>query len=488
MSNVSMKADIADIPDLTEYGNQRYVRAMVGTQFKDEQSYIDILKADGGESPAHLLSKGNHEPVPAPLPYEYYLDPKYVAIEVEKIWKKSWQVACRGEDIPEVGDRVAYDVGPLSFLVVRSGPNEFKAFYNSCRHRGRRLCGDRKESSDIIQCKFHAWSYDLDGRLKWVPRHEEFPLVTPKKFSLREVQCATWGGNVFINPDPDAPSLEKTLGVLVGHFKDCPLEERYTAIRIRKKVRINWKSGLEAFLEGYHVLTTHPSGMPMFGSTYTTIDCWDDGVAHVSRLVTPAVVVDGWIKGKVEPAIGLRLFCNAYGFRAPPAHRGKTVTDARAFAAEVTAERIKSEAGVDFSHRPVGYLIDMCQWFSFPNFFPWWGEGLAWWYNFTPIGNSPDECLMEIRLTKPLPTDGSRLPAAKAVDIDFDDKGRNHPETGAVGFIMDEDMENMEEVHRGMKAAADDIARPVLSMTQEARIRHFHEVYAKAMGLSLGKK
>lgn len=482
MSNASPKTD------LTEYGNQNYVKAVIGTQFKDQQTYRDILTADGGEAPAHLLSQGDHKPTPAPLPYEYYLDPKYVPLEVEKIWKKRWQVACRGEDIPEVGDRVAYDVGPLSFLVVRSAPNEFKAFYNSCRHRGRRLCTDTKESSDIIQCPFHAWAYDLNGKLKWVPRHEEFPGVTPKKFSLREVQCATWGGNVFINPDPDAPPLEKVLGVIVDHFKDCPQEERYTVIRIRKKVRINWKSGLEAFLEGYHVLTTHPSGMPMFGSTYTTIDCWDDGVAHVSRLVTPAVVTDGWIKGKIEPSIGLRLFCNAYGFRAPPDDRGHTVADARAFAAEVTAERIKAESGVDFSERPVGYLIDMCQWFSFPNFFPWWGEGLAWWYNFTPLGNSPDECMMEIRLTRPLPADGSRPPAAKPVDIDFDDKGGNHPETGAVGYIMDEDMENMEQVHRGMKAACDDATWSVLSVTQEARIRHFHETYAHAMGLNLAQK
>jgi nitrite reductase/ring-hydroxylating ferredoxin subunit len=473
----------ASVVDITQYGNQNYVRAVVGTQFDAHQSYADILKADGGVAAANLLTKGNYSAANRRVPYEYYYDPKYVPIEIERIWKKTWQVACRGEDIPEVGDRISYDVGPLSFLVVRSGPNEFKAFHNSCRHRGRRLCGDAKQSGDIIQCPFHAWTFDLHGKLKWVPRQEEFPGVSEKLFSLREVQCASWGGNVFINPDPAAPPLEKVLGVIVDHFKDCPQEDRYTVVRIRKKVRINWKSGLEAFLEGYHVLTTHPSGMPMFGSTYTTIECWDDGVSHVSRLITPAVVADGWIRNQVPPSTGLRLFCNAYGYRAPPVNRGETIKDARAFAAEVTAERIRAESGVDFSDRSVGYLIDMCQWFSFPNFFPWWGEGLAWWYNFTPLGTSPDECVMEIRLTRPVPKNGPRPPSATPVDIGFEDKGRNHPDTGAVGYIMDEDMENMEEVHKGMKAAREDSAFPVLATTQEARIRHFREVYAKLMDL-----
>jgi len=473
------------LDDLTQYGNASYVRAVVGMQFHDQASYEDIVKGDGGEPPANALSKGDHTPVARLLPYEYYYDPKYVPLEIENIWKKKWQVACRGEDIPEVGDRIAYDVGPLSFLIVRSGPNEFKAFYNSCRHRARRLCGEQKVSGDMIQCPFHAWSYDLNGKLVWVPRQEEFPGVTDRNFSLREVLCDTWGGNVFINPDPDAPPLAKVLGVMPAHFSDCPQEDRYTAIRIKKKVKINWKSGLEAFLEGYHVLTTHPSGMPMFGSTYTQIDCWDDGVSHVSRLITPAVVVDGWIQGKISPRIGLELFCNAYGYRAPPPGRGETIKDARKFAAEVTAERIKEESGVDFSDRSVAYLIDMAQWFSFPNFFPWWGEGLAWWYNFTPLGNSPDECVMEIRLTKPIPKDGPCPPSSPVVWIGFDDQGRKHPETGQVGFIMDEDMENMEEVHKGMRAARDDSARPVLSLVQEARIRHFHEAYIEAMGLDL---
>ena len=474
-----------DIPfDMTKYGNKSYVRASHGTQFKDMPDYELYLKTSGEEVPETVSDRGTHQPTNRPLAYKYYLDAQYVPEEVEKIWKRTWHVACRAEDIPNVGDRVAYDVGSLSFLIVRSTETTFKAFWNSCRHRARRLCGDTPESGDMIQCPFHAWSYDLDGKLTWVPREEEFPGLQIGTIGLRPVQCDAWGGNVFINPDMAAAPLSEFLGVMPDHFKDCPQEDRYTAVRIKKKVKINWKSGLEAFLEGYHVLTTHPSGMPIFGSTYTQTDCWDDPVAAVSRLITPALVPDGWVKDEVTPRLSLELFCNTYGLPMPPEGIGHTTAEGRTYAAEQTAEKYLAQTGIDFRGRSNSYLVDMHQWFAFPSFFPWWGEGLPWWYNFTPLGDSPDECVMEIRFLQAVPPGAPRPPCAETTWIGFDQQGRDFPETGQVGYIMDEDMENMEEVHKGMKAADPAMARPMLASKQEIRIRHFHEAYIRAMGIN----
>lgn len=471
--------------DLTKYGNRSYVRAVLGTQFEDMPQYVEYLRRAGEVIPPTASARGTHVPTNKPLPYEYYLDPKYVQEEVDKIWTKKWQVACREEDIPNIGDRVAYNVGTLSFMIIHSGENEYSAFWNSCRHRARRLCGDKPESGDMVQCPFHAWSYDLKGKLVWVPRQEEFPKATPEQFSLRPVQCDTWGGNVFINPDMNAGPLSEALGVIPEHFVDCPLEDRYTAAWIKKKVKINWKSGLEAFLEGYHVLTTHPSGMPIFGSTYTQTDCWEDENSSVNRLITPALIPDGWVQGDVSPRLSLELFCNTYGLPFPPEDRGQTVADARAYAADKTIELHREQSGVDFSGRPTSYLVDMHQWYTFPSHFPWWGEGLSWWYNFTPLGNSPDECVMEIRWLRPLAKGAARPPLPECVNIDFHEQGRDYPQTGQVGYIMDEDMENMEEVHRGMKAADPAVARPILATHQEIRVKHFHEAYIKAMGITL---
>lgn len=236
-------------------------------------------------------------------------------------------------------------------------------------------------------------------------------------------------------------------------------------------------------MEAYHVVTTHPSGMPMFGSCYTKIDCWDDGESHVSRLATPAVVPDAWVESEVTAQMGLQMFCKTYGLREPPPDRGKTVADARAFAAEVQREKIEADSGIDHSKRSRAYMLDMVQWKMFPNFFPWWGEGMAWWYTFTPLGSNPNECIMEVRLTKPIPKGAPRPEKAPCIEIDFDKKGVDYfLEAGIVGVILDEDMENLVELQDGFKAAPEGTAA-VLSKYHEARIRHFQEVYAQKLGL-----
>jgi len=97
-----------DVPlDITKYGNRSYVRAVLGTQFENMPDYVGYLEQAGEKIPETAAARGTHQPDCRPLAYKYYLDPKYVPEEVEKIWKKCWQVACRAEDIPNVGDRVA---------------------------------------------------------------------------------------------------------------------------------------------------------------------------------------------------------------------------------------------------------------------------------------------------------------------------------------------------------------------------------------------
>ena len=96
-------------------------------------------------------ARGNYEPDNRIVDYKRYYDEDYFKREIEVLWKKQWLYACREEDIPAVGDRVPFDVGPLSFFIVRSKTDEFKAFYNSCIHRGTMLCAKR-ESHAVIRC------------------------------------------------------------------------------------------------------------------------------------------------------------------------------------------------------------------------------------------------------------------------------------------------------------------------------------------------
>jgi phenylpropionate dioxygenase-like ring-hydroxylating dioxygenase large terminal subunit len=458
-------------------------RVEKGFKLVDPPTLQDVIAKDAGTRPSMLADPGDLKPAPRVIPYDRYIDPKYVDLEVEHIWKKQWQVACRAEDIPKVGDRISYDIVDNSYLVVRSGPNEFKAFYNSCRHRGRKLC-EGKASGEGIRCPFHAWEYGLDGKLDWMPYDDEFPHVDKARAGLIPVQAAEWGGNVFINPDPNAPPLEVAIAPLVQHYKDYPIGERYTAIRILVDVGCNWKAAQEAFMEGYHVLQTHADGMPIFGSISTQIDIWSAGLGHVSRLYTPGMTTDHWIDGQVNSRDACVLYCTAYDLPPPPEGRGETPVDARAYAAEMQRARLEANTGKDWSKEPVSFFIDMAKYFLFPNHHPWWGESLPWWYNFKPLGRNPDTSQMEIRVLTPIPANGEHPPVPEPYHVKLGERAEEKfPELGSTAHLLDQDLVNMYAVQLGFKAAAPGAAYLTLSNYHEAKIRRFHEIYDRLLGL-----
>ena len=340
-------------------------KAAPGTSSVGKATYAEILAADGQAIPPVLQPTGQPVAVDGLISFDRYIEPKFVDLEVEHLWKKQWQVACREEDIPNVGDRLTYDIVDLSFIIVRSSPNEIRAFYNTCPHRGRRLC-DHNESSAEFRCAFHAWTWNLDGALVWVPGQEDFPTVSSQHHSLQEVRVGRWGGNVFINPDPAAPPFEKAMGPLPAMFADHPMEQRYTVLHLRKQVRCNWKLTQEAFMEGYHVLETHWDGMPFFGSAYTQYDNWDDGASHVNRLVTPSVVADTWVNDSVSPFESARQFCATMGLPLPSADKIKTTPEARAWCATQRRLVLEAQSGHDLSDKPHSYFLDMTKCFVFP--------------------------------------------------------------------------------------------------------------------------
>ena len=135
-------------------------------------------------------------------PVDRYIAREIHELEKERLWTKVWQMACRESELAEVGDTQVYDITDISILLVRTGPNEIKAFYNACLHRGRQL---REQPGPVteLRCPFHGYAWNLDGSLKQVPCQWDFPQVVPEEFRLPEVKVGTWGGFVFINMDPN---------------------------------------------------------------------------------------------------------------------------------------------------------------------------------------------------------------------------------------------------------------------------------------------
>ncbi|MCB2061652.1 MAG: aromatic ring-hydroxylating dioxygenase subunit alpha [Novosphingobium sp.] len=209
--------------------------------------------------PADIRTQG--WPAPECFGAEAYISRDYARAEADRLWPKVWQHACRLEEIPAVGDFVAYDIMDDTILIVRSGPDEISAFYNVCAHRGRRLadgCGSVQE----FRCSYHAWKYNLKGECTRVLDSDDWQgRLSGDRLNLPRVQVDTWGGWVWINMDPDAGPLREYLEPAASLLDPFELDRMRYRWRLWCHFDCNWKVALEAFIEAYHVEGTHPQLM-----------------------------------------------------------------------------------------------------------------------------------------------------------------------------------------------------------------------------------
>ena len=161
------------------------------------------------------------------IPKERYVSRDFFDLEMERLWPRVWQMACREEEMPRTGDFLEYVIGDQSILVTRSEPDTMRAFYNTCPHRGTRLAaGVGNFATGEIRCRYHAWRFELDGTNKEVVDRFDFPpTMTDADVCLNQIQVGRWGGFVFINMDPHCESLESFLG---------PLPELLGAVSLRQ--------------------------------------------------------------------------------------------------------------------------------------------------------------------------------------------------------------------------------------------------------------
>lgn len=437
----------------------------------------ELLACDSRPLEPALRDNSTYYPERKPIAVSRYFDPEFAALEMQQLWKKSWQVVGREEDIPDVGDRMSYDVGTLSYIIVRTAPENFRALQNSCLHRGTRLCSGNSSGASI-KCPFHGWEWNNDGSLKNIPSRWDFPDLDDKAFHLPEAKIDCWGGHLFINPDPNAGPLADELGKLNEHFTPRESEQRFTLIKFRKKIRANWKLALEAFLEAYHLAETHSQVMSFNSDTTTAYDTWDDGKSQVSRLVTPAAVPSGHLgdnASRLEAAeAALRTFAMAIpGIELPPISSGE---NGRAEVAEWRRQTMKAGFGVDFSTCSDAYMLDAIQYFMFPNFLPWWGEGLPLSYQFMPLGDDPNTSMMEVRLTLPLADGAPRPRSPDFIELDFDEEVAGVEALGIFAEVFDQDYTNLPMIQRGLRSTLDSNAGLTLGRYQESRVQAFNDI------------
>jgi nitrite reductase/ring-hydroxylating ferredoxin subunit len=173
-------------------------------------------------------------------------------------------MACRLEQIPNVGDWVEYSNVGKSVIVVRT-KDGVKAHHNHCRHRGVPIAGGKgNEHGNCAKsgfvCPFHGWRWNMDGENTFVYGKQLFDeeQLDRDELALRPVRVETWGGCAFINHDWDAPSLHESMGPVLDRLEAHGMSNLRSEWWFGTVLPANWKIAMEAFMEGYHVMKTHP--------------------------------------------------------------------------------------------------------------------------------------------------------------------------------------------------------------------------------------
>ncbi|MGE0384481.1 MAG: SRPBCC family protein [Gammaproteobacteria bacterium] len=231
---------------------------------------------------------------PDKIPARRYYDQAFFDLECEKLWPRVWQMACRLEEIPKRGDYVVYENVGHSVIVTRVDENTVKAYHNHCRHRGVQLAKDRGCRPGGFVCPFHGWAWNIEGQCTFVFGEELFNKrnLDPQELKLRECRVETWGGCAFINLDDSAPPLRECIASFADlhdpwHVDTLRVEWWYAAT-----IPCNWKLAMEAFMEGYHVLATHPQlvgpEVPRGrGATYGLIGERAKGFRYFTQVANP---------------------------------------------------------------------------------------------------------------------------------------------------------------------------------------------------------
>lgn len=437
------------------------------------------------------------------VPKTRYLNPEFLELELDKLFTRTWQIACREEELTGVGSYVEYEIGKHSILVVRESRTAISAYFNACRHRGTRLAKGRGRVGSII-CPFHGWRWNLDGSIRLVLDREEFVPRSDEHLGLARVRTETWGGFVFINMDPNAAPLLDYLDPIPRIFE--PFHYENMRIRWQKGVVLpcNWKTVLDGFLEAYHVAGTHPQ-LHRFDKANTNIASmkelenrtWSPTTtyerhAHYSSVGQKKSATNAsnakkdpnarGTNGAVDPREAFALSVqyiyddmrgleNERSWRAAEALKTAEVPEGQGPGAafmKIYHDLVVSEGYEWNDISPEQWAEAGTAWNVFPNSILLPNQGSSFLYRSRPYGDDPNQCLFEIFGLDQVPA--SEYDTKREYDPQIFEDYRD----ADLGEVFSQDLMNTKEITVGMHSPSFDGHR--LSEDQEMTIYNHHRV------------
>lgn len=427
----------------------------------------DIVLADAMPPPRDFIAEQYTYLGDEDVSYEAYTSEEFARREREKLWPRTWQMACREEDLPNPRDFLVYDLGGASTIFVRQDDGSIRAFVNSCIHRGMQLAesGARGRAA-LFRCPFHGWTFGPDGSLRSLPCAWDFAHVDRDTARLDEVATGRWGGFVFVHHGANPPPLDQYLDPVPRLDLPVPMAGRHVVSRFRKHLPANWKLSLEAFLEAYHVLATHPEGLRTAGDANCQYDVLGD---NVSRFIHTIGFQSPHLKGSPsEEELLSRLDRGAAGLTLGPGERARD-----AYAGHLR-RLLGEQAGVDFSEVSTSQMLDSIEYYCFPNFVFFPGIALPMVYRFLPDPESVDRCYFDLWFLAPTRPGEAPPPAPDPVELAIDQPFASAPGIDPrLGFIYDQDVDNLARLTKGIKASRK--RGQTLGTYQEVRIRHMRQ-------------
>jgi phenylpropionate dioxygenase-like ring-hydroxylating dioxygenase large terminal subunit len=464
---------MSDVEDRTTRGGGRNRSAGI--------SWTDLMLTDARPVPDFLTRESYTYRGSEPLPAARYTSAEFAQAEHDKMWPNVWQFAAREEDLPDSGDYVVYENAGRSYIVTRQDDGTVRAFHNVCLHRGRKL-RTQDGTAEQFRCPFHGFTWNKNGTLNHIPCRWDFSHLNDDSLRLPEAEVGRWGGYIFLRENAGGPSIQEYLTPLPEHFKRWRHEECTTAIWVAKVVPANWKVTMEAFMEAWHTVVTHPQLLPFTGDENSAYWTWGDNVnvnlvpfgimsPHVDPSSKPQQwIVDEFIKFNGRSAENYDEGADAFAVKVPP---GMT---ARRALGQAMRENYTKLFGHDHGHATDAELLDGLVYNVFPNFAPWGGFMPNIVYRWRPWGD-PDHCLMEVRILTRVPP-GQPIPRGAPMKFLSDvQPWTDAPELGVLGSVFEQDMQNLPYVQAGLKVSK--TGRINLADYQEIRIRQFHQTLDK---------
>jgi choline monooxygenase len=208
------------------------------------------------------------------IPGSWYVDPEVATLEEHRVFARSWQFVGRTAQVAKPGDFLTAQIANEPIVVVRGEDGQLRAFLNVCRHRAARVAIEPCGHATKLRCRYHGWTYDLQGKLRGVPEFDGVQNFKREDNGLTPVHVETWGPLVFVHVEEPRMTLAEWLAPLPERVPSAQLAALHFFERREYELACNWKVFVDNYLDGgYHVHTIHPglSGVLDYAGYHTEL-------------------------------------------------------------------------------------------------------------------------------------------------------------------------------------------------------------------------